>query len=161
MRFWDSSAILPLTVAEASTEALLASAVQDPAMCVWWASETECVSALSRLECEGALTDQAITTALERLDRFAESWNEVQPTSALRVVARRLLRVHALRGADALQFAAAIVASEGVPASLSLVTLDESLAAAARREGFAVQRSTPRPEPTSRVIGQGVALSDV
>jgi predicted nucleic acid-binding protein len=139
LRFWDSSAIVPLTVAESSTEALLASAEQDPVMCVWWATEIECVSALSRLEREGALTEGTTTTALERLDRLAEGWNEVQPTAALRDVARRLLRVHTLRGADSLQLAAAVVAAEGMPASLSIVTLDERLAIAARRESFTVE----------------------
>jgi predicted nucleic acid-binding protein len=139
LRFWDSSAIVPLTVAESSTEALMATAAQDPVMCVWWATEIECVSALSRLEREGALTDRAITMALERLDRLGEGWNEVQPTAALRGAARRLLRVHTLRGADSLQLAAAVIASEGLPASLKVVTLDERLAAAARREGFPVE----------------------
>jgi predicted nucleic acid-binding protein len=139
LRFWDSSAIIPLTVAESSTEALMATAAQDPVMCVWWATEIECVSALSRLERQGALTEGAITMALERLGRLGEGWNEVQPTAALRGAARRLLRVHTLRGADSLQLAAAVIASEGLPASLKVVTLDERLAAAARREGFPVE----------------------
>ncbi len=107
-------------------------------MCVWWATEVECVSALARLEREKALTEAATTVALERLDLLADSWNEVQPVAAVRTAARRLLRVHALRAADALQLAAAVVAAEGQPASLRIVTLDERLAAAARREGFAV-----------------------
>ena len=139
MRFWDSSAIVPLTVAEVSTEALQATAAKDPVMCVWWATEIECVSALSRLEREGALAEAATTAALERLDSLAEAWNEVQATAALRAAARRLLRVHTLRAADALQLAAAVVAAEGLPASLNIVTLDERLASAARREGFAVE----------------------
>jgi hypothetical protein len=63
----------------------------------------------------------------------------VQPTAALRGIARRLLRVHPLRGAGSLQLAAAVIASEGLPASLNIVTLDERLASAARREGFTVQ----------------------
>ena len=143
MRFWDSSAIVPLIVTEASTQGLLTSAAQDPVMCVWWATEVECASALSRLEREGALTDSSITTALDRLDRLAESWNEVQPTAALRGTARRLLRVHSLRGADSLQLAAAVIASEGLPSSLDIVTLDDRLAGAARREGFTVQAADP------------------
>jgi len=123
LRFWDSSAIVPLIVAEASTDSVQAIAGKDPAMCVWWGTEIECVSAVARLE---------------RLDSLAEAWNEVQPVAAVRGTARRLLRVHTLRAADALQLAAAVVAAEGVPASLGLVTLDERLAAAARREGFVV-----------------------
>jgi uncharacterized protein len=141
LRFWDSSAIVPLTVAEASTDAMRTIAEEDPVMCVWWATEVECVSALARLEREGALTDTATTVALKRLDLLAESWNEVQPVVAVRSAARRLLRVHTLRGADALQLAAVVVAAEGQPASLEIVTLDERLAAAARREGFAVEAS--------------------
>jgi uncharacterized protein len=139
LRFWDSSAIVPLIVAEATTEGLLASAEGDPVMCVWWATQVECTSALSRLEREGALTESAITLALDRLGRLAESWNEVQPTATLRGTACRLLRVHPLRGAGSLQLAAAVIASEGLPASLAIVTLDERLASAARREGFTVQ----------------------
>jgi hypothetical protein len=53
------------------------------------------------------------------------------------------LRVHPLRGADSLQLAAAVIASEGLPASLNIVTLDERLAGAARREGFIVQAVDP------------------
>ena len=143
MRFWDSSAIVPLTIAEATTEALQEIAGQDPVMCVWWATEIERVSALARLEREGALAEATTTAALERLDSLAEAWNEVQATAALRGAARRLLRVHALRAADALQLAAAVVVAEGLPASLHIVTLDDRLATAARREGFTVDGIAP------------------
>ena len=114
-------------------------------MCVWWGTEIECVSAVARLEREDALAEPAMTAALVRLDLLAEAWNEVQPVAAVRSTARRLLRVHPLRAADALVLAAAVVAAEGVPASLDLVTLDERLAAAARREGFAVQDKVEGP----------------
>jgi uncharacterized protein len=145
LRFWDSSAIVPLIVAEASTDSVQAIAGEDPAMCVWWGTEIECVSAVARLEREDALAETAMIAALERLDLLAEAWNEVQPVAAVRGTARRLLRVHPLRAADALQLAAAVFAAEGVPASLDLVTLDERLAAAARREGFVVRDDVGRP----------------
>ncbi|MGB3551121.1 MAG: hypothetical protein WA993_10545 [Candidatus Binatus sp.] len=45
---------------------------------------------------------------------------------------------HSLRAADALQLGAALVAADGDPQSLELVTLDRRLADAARREGFPV-----------------------
>jgi predicted nucleic acid-binding protein len=145
LRFWDSSAVVPLIVAEAGTDSVQAIAGEDPVMCVWWGTEIECVSALARLEREDALAETAMIAALERLEMLAEAWNEVQPVAAVRGVARRLLRVHPLRAADALQLAAAVVAAEGVPASLDLVTLDERLAAAARREGFVVRDDVERP----------------
>ena len=128
--------MVPLIVAEASTNTVQSMIGDDPLMCVWWSTEVECASAIARLEREDALSDASTTAAFERLDALAESWNEVQPAATLRAVARRLLRVHDLRAADALQLAAALVAAERVPSSLAIVTLDERLAGAARREGF-------------------------
>ena len=143
MRFWDSSALVALLVAEAKTETLRSIAEHDPVMLVWWATPIECASAIARLERDGDLTSEATLTALQRLDALAESWNEVQPVEAARRAARRLLRVHPLRAADALQLAAAVVAAEGHPASLEVVTLDERLIEAARREGFVVIEVAP------------------
>jgi hypothetical protein len=60
----------------------------------------------------------------------------VEPTDEIRETARRLLRVHALRAADALQLAAAFVAAERRPPTMTFVTLDERLRTAAAREGF-------------------------
>jgi hypothetical protein len=45
---------------------------------------------------------------------------------------------HCQRAPDALQLAAAFTAAERRPASLQLVTLDDRLAEAARKEGFAL-----------------------
>ena len=63
-------------------------------------------------------------------------WAEVAPVEAVREVAARLIRVHDLRAADALQLAAASVASEGNNSQLGFVTLDGRLADAASRERF-------------------------
>jgi uncharacterized protein len=138
VRFWDSSAIVALLIDEATTERVRATAQDDPVMLVWWATEVECVSAVARLERQGDLASQATQEALERLDALAEGWNEVQPLETAKRVARRLLRVHNLRAADALQLAAAVVAAEGDAATLEIVTLDDRLADAARREGFEI-----------------------
>jgi uncharacterized protein len=137
VKFWDSSAIVPLLVAEPMTRRLQALAAEDPAMLVWWASEVECVSALSRLEREGALSAQAMARALGRLRALADAWHQVDPGDAVRETATRFLRVHPLRAADALQLAAAFLAAERRPTSLTMVTLDDRLALAARKEGFA------------------------
>ena len=138
MKFWDTSAIVPLLVAEPASRSLQALAADDSAMLVWWGSEVECVSALARLERDGALTAPSMTQALERLRQLAASWHEIDPGEAVREAATRLLRVHPLLAADALQLAAAYLASERRPGSLTVVTLDERLAVAARKEGFAV-----------------------
>ena len=65
-----------------------------------------------------------------------KGWHEIDPSDGIREAALRFLRVHPLRAADALQLAAAFVAAERRPPSLEVVTLDDRLAAAARREGF-------------------------
>lgn len=111
---------------------------EDTAVVVWWATEIECVSAISRLERDGELTQRSVTTALGRLDALVADWQEISPTELVRRTARKLLRLHPLRAADALQLAAANVAGENDPSTLELVTVDGRLADAARREGFAV-----------------------
>ena len=139
MKFWDSSAVVPLLVGETTTEAMQVIAAEDPAMLVWWATQLECLSAIARLERDEDLDGEATEAALARLDALVEGWNEVLPGDNARRTARRLLRVHPLRAADALQLAAAVVAAEGQPRSLEVVTLDDRLVEAARREGFPVR----------------------
>jgi uncharacterized protein len=138
MRFWDSSAIVPLLVAEPSRDRLLDMLEADPVLLVWWGTPVECVSAVARREREGAIPASGVTAALARLDALAASWNEIQPAAHVRVVARRLLRVHPLRAADALQLAAALAVAGNEPGALDLVCLDGVLCAAAEREGLRV-----------------------
>jgi len=143
MRFWDASAIVPLLMTETTTRTVQALAAEDPAMLVWWASEVECASALARLEREGGLGEPAVRQAFERLRQLARGWHEVDPSDSIREAAVRFLRVHPLRAADALQLAAAFVAAERRPSSLEVVTLDDRLAAAARKEGFEMVEIPP------------------
>jgi predicted nucleic acid-binding protein len=138
VKFWDASAIVPLLVAEASSPRLQSLAAKEGTMLVWWGSEVECVSALARRERDGALDVRAMEMALRRLRQIADAWHEIDPSDAIRETANRFLRVHPLRAADALQVAAAFAAAERRPASLEIVTLDDRLADAARKEGFVV-----------------------
>lgn len=138
MRFWDASAIVPLLMAESTTRPLQRLAAADPAILVWWGTEVESASAIARLERDGALDEAAASRAFERLKHLAAGWHEVDPSDAVREAAVRFLRVHPLRAADALQLAAAFVAAERRPGSLELITLDDRLASAARKEGFAL-----------------------
>jgi predicted nucleic acid-binding protein len=136
MKFWDASAIVPLLVTEETTKAVQSLAEKDSTMIVWWATEVECASALTRLDREASLDDTAVTAAFHRLRQLAQTWHEVDPSDPVREAAVRFLRVHPLRAADALQLAAAFIAAERRPSSLEIVTLDDRLAAAARKEGF-------------------------
>ena len=111
---------------------------RDPDMLVWWGSQVECASALARLERNGAIEPREATLAFQRLTQLAGAWHEIEPSELVRENAVRLLRVHPLRAADALQLAAAFVAAEHRPVSLQVVTLDDRLADAMGKEGFVV-----------------------
>lgn len=135
MNFWDSSAIVPLLLGERMTAVVREILSGDRQVHVWWGTEIECVSTITRLEREG-IDASIIAAALDRLSAMREDWNEVTPGALVRDTARRLLRVHPLRAADALQLAAAWVLADQNPSSVSVVSLDDRLRDAARREGF-------------------------
>ena len=77
-------------------------------------------------------------TAVRDVEEVSLRWNEIYDAIAARYHAERIVIDYALRTADALQLGAALVAADGDPQSLELVTLDRRLAEAARREGFPV-----------------------
>ena len=139
MRFWDSSALVPLLVRETRTAGMQAMYRRDHDIAAWWGSEVECASAIGRLERDGALDSTGAVQALARLDRLSAAWREILPGTEVKLTARRFLRVHPLRAADALQLAAAFLAAEGRPSTLEFVCLDERLGDAARREGFVLK----------------------
>lgn len=136
MRFWDSSAVLPLCVAEPRSAEARALIEGDPAVAVWWATRTECLSALARRMRERALVPVGHRAARTVLAALAESWVEVQPSEAIRATAERLLAVHALSAADAFQLAAALAWCGGRPSGQGIVTLDSRLRTVAGWEGF-------------------------
>jgi len=125
MKFWDSSALVPLLVEEATTVRLRDLYVGEPGTIVWWATPVECASAIARLEREGNLPPRAATEAFARLDALGRSWHRIEPVEAVLDTARRLLRAHSLRA--------------GKPSTLELVCLDDRLVIAAQREGFVVR----------------------
>ncbi len=108
----------------------------DSQVVVWWGTSVECISALSRLERERLLTAEHFGMAQQRLRALAELWSEVQPQVAIRTLAERLLRIHPLRAADALQLAAALVVAGDDRSSAEFVCLDRRLSDAALREGL-------------------------
>lgn len=136
MKFWDSSALIPLILPEPETRALGTLLKADATIAAWWGSRLECAAAIARLERERRVTGQHMAQARSRLDLLSDQWVEIAPSPQVRDQAERLVRVHVLRSADAHQLAAAMVASQHRPASLEFVTIDQRLADAARREGF-------------------------
>lgn len=136
MNFWDTSGIIPLLVIEPVTQPVKEILREDESVVVWWGTRIECISALVRRTREGMLDDKAEDQARNVLRRLAGLWTEVHPTQIVRETAERLLTVHSLRAADALQLAAALVWAGRNPNGHHFVCLDRGLREATRREGF-------------------------
>jgi predicted nucleic acid-binding protein len=107
-------------------------------MLTWWGSKVECASALNRLGREGALDFASTEQALNDLETLSSAWTQIHATDPVQDRALRLLRVHPLRAADALQLAAALIAVDEQPSGFPFACADEQLAAAASKEGFSV-----------------------
>ena len=137
MRFWDASAVVPLLLEQPASARSRALLDEDPEVVIWWATPVECASALARLRREGLLTEADEARATERLEALRAGWYEMLPGDVLRAQAFRVLRLHPLRAADALQLAAAMEWA-GTPSAGTLVSFDDRMGAAAAREGFTV-----------------------
>jgi predicted nucleic acid-binding protein len=137
MRFWDSSALLPLLLDEGRSGEVLELYEKDSGQTVWCLTEVEVASAIARKVREGmdTLREKA---ARSQLDGLSERWDEVTSLQSVRARALRLLGTHALRVADALQLASALVFCDERTESLPFVCLDDRLADAARKERFPV-----------------------
>jgi predicted nucleic acid-binding protein len=138
VRFWDTSAWVPLLLAEPATPAVEAVLREDPDPVVWWGSAVESASALAAAARHGRLSPADLQTALATLRAMREFAFEIGPTEEVRSRAIRLLAVHPLRASDALQLAAGLVWCREQTAGAGLVSLDDRLRAAAVQEGFDV-----------------------
>jgi predicted nucleic acid-binding protein len=139
LKFWDTSAIVPLAILEAATVHVHATFKSDAGMAVWWGTDVELRSAVANRERTGQIAADLAARCNVFFDRLRGSWREIEPTETIRRTAGRLVRVHPLTTGDAFQLAAAIAASEGDPSSLTLVSLDARLTEAAQKEGFSVE----------------------
>jgi len=138
LRYWDSSALVALHVRQASTSAVRGLYARDGEVLTWILSDVEIRSALHRLTREGAMTDRQAESAIAAVDAFWETIHVVSLVPPVKTRAKRLLAVHPIRAADALQLGAALTTAYDDPFSREFVCLDERLSAAARREGFTI-----------------------
>jgi predicted nucleic acid-binding protein len=138
MRFWDSSAIMPLLVPEPDSAVRESQLADDPDVLVWFGTLAELESSLNRRRRTNELAVGDEIKARLRLEKLSAHWTEVAPTIEVRARAIRLLRVHPLRAVDAFQLAAALIFCREKPQHLTFLTADQRLGAAAAAEGFAV-----------------------
>ena len=143
--FWDASALVPLCVEEiASRQAQ--SHLKKHAPVVWWASQVEVHSAISRLHRMGKLDDLEKHGALARLTLLSGAWKEILPDDQLRELAGHVLDKYSLRAADSMQLAAALTWCQQRPSNRPFICADQRLSEAAESAGFAVlllSRSLP------------------
>jgi predicted nucleic acid-binding protein len=136
MRFWDSSAIVPILVLEKQSAWARDLLRDDPVGIIWALTPVEVHSALVRRRRERSLVARDFTMARSRAKLVYSAMAQIVVLEQVAERALRVLDLHTLRAADALQLAAALVASRERPQDLPFVTLDEHLAEAAEREGF-------------------------
>ena len=134
--FWDSSAVVPYLVAEEWSREACRLLAADPSPVIWWTTPVECASALERRRREAALPSVRYEEARKRLFALYDHLDIIEPHPAVRDRALRLLAVHPMRAADALQLAAALVYFDERPHGESFVCLDERLRQCAAAEGF-------------------------
>ena len=138
MRLWDTSALVPLVIAEKGSMRSKVWLREDSEVIVWTLTRVELLSALARRRREEPESSAALLVTRRDFLRAWEGWSEVTAVDLARRHAERLVEAHVLRAADALQLGAAWIAAEEDPGSMEFVTLDRNLANAAKREGFAV-----------------------
>ena len=138
MKFWDSSAIVPLLVNEDNTDYCLTMLAHDPKMLIWCLSRVEVMSALCRRVRDGLMGSDEFQKTKERLKVILGKVSEVSAIEKVRSRALRLLEVHPLRAADACQLAAALISVQEEPEKLTILCFDGRLQSAAIKEGFIV-----------------------
>lgn len=133
--FWDSSALVPLCLDQASAERAK-NHIQQYEPIVWWAASVEVHSAFARLRRMNQISAEQLSNAYHRLDALRPDWQEVEPSSSLRELAEELPSRYGLRAADALQLAAALTWTMHRPHGRPFLSGDQRLLDAARQLGF-------------------------
>src|SRR5262245_10731153 len=115
MKFWDTSALIPLVVDEPATSAARRLLDDDRDVIVWMLTSVELLSALGKLgRAAPELADLLPGVRLDALDLF-KKWAAVTHVEGVRRRAERLVGVHPLTSADAMQLGAALLASGDRP----------------------------------------------
>lgn len=139
MRFWDASALVGLVLDDDAFGNQARNWLrEDPDIAAWCLSPAEVWSPVARRRRAGHLRSPEMREARQRLADLSSTWLDIDDVPAVRQRAFRLLEVHGLRAADALQLAAALLFVEDRPDRTGFVTMDSQLGAAADAEGFTV-----------------------
>src|SRR4051812_9272696 len=106
MRFWDSSAIVPLLIEQPASRSCRDLLRSDQDQIAWMLTPTEITSALCRCHRTGEMTNGDLSRAEVSARRLARRWTRIDAWDPVADEAGRLLHRHPLRAADALQLGA-------------------------------------------------------
>lgn len=135
--YWDSSALIPLCVAQPQTaEARL---LYDRfGIVTWWATQVEILSGLTRLRRMGQISEGDLHKAKQFADALMDRWLSAG-SQRIAIDACSLLELYPLRAAHALQLATALEACEHRPKGYVFISADQRLGDAAHKSGFSVE----------------------
>jgi predicted nucleic acid-binding protein len=136
--FWDTSALIPLCITQPQSPRAEIFYAQY-GIVAWWATEVEICSGLTRLRRMGSIPPEQFLAGNRLAEQLNRGWLPIHESASIAPNACRLLELHPLRAADALQLAAALEACEHNPLGFALITADQRLADAARQTGFSVE----------------------
>ncbi len=136
--YFDSSALLPLVLGEATTERYLDIA-QTVKITTWWGSYIECAAAIVRHARSETTAPAQIAESYRMLDQLSQDWAEIPASQELRRAAVRVARESQLRSGDALQLGAALLASGFDPPTARFLAEDRELRRAAEAQGFIIE----------------------
>ena len=133
MRFWDSSALVPLLSDESSTDRVQSLFREDRNVVTAFITPVELISAICR---KAGVNRDLRRSAMQRLSVLQANWTLVDDYESLMVSARTIAAQQCLRTGDAIQLASALRVRPDK--SVPFVTLDGELIDAARSVGFTV-----------------------
>jgi uncharacterized protein len=125
---------------------------RDADLAFWWGAPLECGEALLAAKREERISAGDLEKARTVIDHLRARAFEVQPTEEVRARALRILSVHPLKAAPALELAAALIWCRERTHGAGLVSLHPPLRLAAVLEGFRVlpyadEVHAPEPDP--------------
>jgi uncharacterized protein len=131
VRFWDTSALIPILLDEDRSTIALSFMRTDSNVVVSFLTLVEIDSTLARRQASA----QQRRDALELYASLRSIWTVIDDYKAIVHEARRVAQTHALRSGDAVQLASAVIGCR--PKGLiPFVCFDDELNAAAFAEGF-------------------------
>lgn len=137
--FWDSSALVPLCVRQATSQDLRGLWRESSRIVVWSGAAVEIRSALARLHRNGEIDIKGLQFALKKLEAMRRGWREITTGDKLRSIAEDLPDTYGLRALDSFQLAAALVWCKEKPRGRLFVCDDERLIEAAQIVGFTIK----------------------